>query len=108
MRPVRLHLQGDASSDELAMDVKLDFSGQSFAAVVLANRQELFIRFLNRWYGDRDLKLPEQSEKERDRIEQDFGTPEGLRARISTTSSPAPSWPGPSSTASRPGSFAVR
>jgi hypothetical protein len=80
--PVRLHLQGDASSDELAMDAKLDFSGQSFAAVVLANRQELFIRFLNRWYGDRDLNLPEQSEKERDRIEQDFGTPEGLRDRF--------------------------
>ena len=80
--PVRLHLEGDASSDELAMDVKLDFSGQSFAAVVLANRQELFIRFLNRWYGDRDLKLPGQSEQERDRFEQDFGTPEGVRARF--------------------------
>ena len=80
--PVRLHLEGDASSDELAMDVKLDFSGQSFAAVVLANRQELFIRFLNRWYGDEDLKLPEQSEQERDRFERDFGTPEGLRAHF--------------------------
>ena len=80
--PVRLHLEGDASSDELAMDVKLDFSGQSFAAVVLANRQELFIRFLNRWYGDEDLKLPEQSEQERDRFERDFGTPAGLRAHF--------------------------
>ena len=77
--PVRLQLAGDASADELAVDVKLDFSGQSFAAAVLANRQELFIRFLNRWYGERDLKLPERSEEERDRFERDFGTPEGLR-----------------------------
>ena len=80
--PVKLQLEGDASADELALDVKLDFSGQSFAAVVLANRKELFIRFLNRWYGERDLKLPKQSEEERDRFEQDFGTPEGLRANF--------------------------
>ncbi len=80
--PIALHVEGDASSDELAMDAKLDFSGQSFAAVVLANRQELFIRFLSRWYGERDLKLPEQSEAERDRFERDFGTPEGLRKRF--------------------------
>jgi hypothetical protein len=77
--PVRLHVEGDASSDELAVEAKLDFSGQSFAARVLANRQEFFIRFLNRWYGERDLKLPEQSEEERDRFQQDFGTPDGLR-----------------------------
>ena len=50
---MRVQLEGDASADELALDVKLDFSGQSFAAAVLANRKELFIHFLNRWYGER-------------------------------------------------------
>lgn len=80
--PVRLHVEGDGSSDELAVDLKLDFSGQSFAAVLLANRHEFFIRFLNRWYGERALKFPEQTEEERDRFEQDFGTPEGLRTHF--------------------------
>jgi len=77
--PVKLHVEGDASSDELAVDVKVDLSAQSFAAVVLANRQEFFIRFLNRWYGERDLKLPDENKAGRDRFERDFGSPDGVR-----------------------------
>ncbi len=77
--PVRLHVEGDTGSDEMAVDVKVDFAGQSFAATVLSNREAVFIRFLNRWYGKANLKLPGQNEAERERFEQDFGTAEGIR-----------------------------
>jgi hypothetical protein len=77
--PARLHVEGDAGSDEMAVDVKVDFAGQSFAATVLSNREAVFIRFLNRWYGEPNLKLPGQNEEERERFEQDFGTAEGIR-----------------------------
>lgn len=52
-----LRAEGDASKDAVSAKGTVTFAGASFTGQVLASRDELFIGFMGRWYGDRDFGL---------------------------------------------------
>lgn len=81
--PFSLHVEGDASAHALDAEGSIGFGGFSVTGHVLADEHNLFIEFMNEWYGaDQGIANAfEQAQKERSgaSLWNDWATPEGLR-----------------------------
>lgn len=84
--PFTLHAEGDASADALDAEGSIGFGGLSLSGHVLADEHNLFIEFMNEWYGtDQGIaNAVEQARKERNGSSpwNDWATPDGLRANF--------------------------
>jgi hypothetical protein len=55
--PTSLGLSGAFSRDAIQAKGSAQFGGQTFTADALAGPKELYVRFLGRWYGSKDIGL---------------------------------------------------
>jgi hypothetical protein len=81
--PFSLHLEGDASSNALDVQGTVGLGGASFTGRVLADEHNLFIQFMDKWYGE-DQGLADalgDAKKEHNGATpwNDWATPDGLR-----------------------------
>jgi len=66
-----LHVEGDASEDAVTAEGSVTFPGGSLAGAVLASEDEIFLRFMGQWYGERETGLG--------RADDDAPTPDAVR-----------------------------
>jgi hypothetical protein len=81
--PFSLHVEGEASAHALDAEGSIGFGGFSVTGHVLADEHNLFVEFMNEWYGEDQgiANAFEQAKKERNGASpwNDWATPEGLR-----------------------------
>jgi hypothetical protein len=58
-----VHAEGDASADAFTAEGSVTFQGVTFSGEVLASRNELFVRLMERWYGETDVGLQDAAEE---------------------------------------------
>jgi hypothetical protein len=58
-----VQVEGDASADAFTAQGSVTFQGVTFSGEVLASRNELFVRLMERWYGETELGLQDAAEE---------------------------------------------
>jgi hypothetical protein len=77
-----VHAEGDASRTALDVEGSVDFGGASFRGHILVGEHDLFIEFMNQWYGQDEglVEALREAKKEHDGgVWDELATPEGLR-----------------------------
>ncbi len=86
--PIALHIEGEASASALTADATARFRGVALAAGLLLGRRELFLNFMDRWYGRRGVGLDavlrrgERELGDRTGFAEGLGTERELRRRF--------------------------
>jgi hypothetical protein len=58
-----VHAEGDGSADAFTAEGSVTFQGVTFSGQILASRSELFIKLMDRWYGDAELGLEDAADE---------------------------------------------
>jgi hypothetical protein len=63
--PIRLRMEGDVASEAGTGNLELDLGGQTLRAELRFDADDLYVRFLGRWYGKRGVQLGDEKAKRR-------------------------------------------
>jgi hypothetical protein len=79
---ISLHFEGDASKDALDAEGSVSFGAGSLRGRVLVGEHDLFVQFMDQWYGEHQGLVEVLKEAKTDRdggVWAELATPEGLR-----------------------------
>ena len=63
--PIRLRMEGDVASEAGTGNLEVDLGGQTLRAELRFDADDLYVRFLGRWYGKRGVELDDEKAKRR-------------------------------------------